>query len=246
MTRAALVTGGSRGIGAAIAHALAAEGFNVTVSARNAEGGAETVAEQLRCQYGVEAHAIGADMAVEDDVRRLSSEHEARFGRLDLLILNAGVATSGHLLDVPMRRFDLQFNVNLRGPVALIQESLPLLRLTAAAEPARGARIVAIASITGVVSEPSLALYGASKAALISLCETLTLDEHDRGVSATAISPGYVDTDMAAWKADTLPRDRMMSTSDVAEMVLAMSRLSVNAVVPNIVMTRPGAQIWRA
>ncbi|WP_159921127.1 MULTISPECIES: SDR family oxidoreductase [Nocardia] len=110
----------------------------------------------------------------------------------------------------------------------------------------RGAKIVALASITGVAAEAGLAAYGATKAALISLCETVSLEESGNGVSATAVSPGYVDTDMTAWKRDVLDRSAMLTTGDVAEMVLAITRLSRNAVVPNIVLSRAGDRLWRA
>ncbi len=96
-----------------------------------------------------------------------------------------------------------------------------------------------------MAGENHLAAYGASKAALISLCETVTLEESTHGVTATAISPGYVDIDMTRWKRDSLAREAMLTTDDVAELVLAISRLSAQAVVPNIVLTRAGEQIWR-
>lgn len=123
---------------------------------------------------------------------------------------------------------------------------MPALRKTAAAAPERGAKIIGLASISGVAAEPMIAAYGASKAGLISLCEAVTLEESANGVTACAISPGYVDTDMTAWKRDEVDQQHMLTANDVAELVVAVSRLSVNAVVPNIVLTRRGEQIWRA
>ena len=138
-------------------------------------------------------------MAVENDVRRLAAEHAAHFGRLDLLVLNAGVGTSGPIAELPVKTYDLTLAVNLRAAFILLQETLPLLRKTAALEPERGAKIVALASIAGVSGEANLGAYAASKAALISLCQTVTLEESGNGVTATALCPGFVDTDMAAW-----------------------------------------------
>jgi 3-oxoacyl-[acyl-carrier protein] reductase len=145
-----------------------------------------------------------------------------------------------------MRRFDLQVAVNLRSAFLLVQGLLPALRTAAADRPASGAKVVALASITGVAAEPGLAAYGATKAALISLCESITVSEADNGVSACAISPGYVDTDMSTWMHDRLDPDHMITVHDVAELVLAVSHLSRYAAVPNIVLTRPGTSLWRA
>lgn len=244
MTRTALITGASRGIGLQIARRLAAEGYALTVSARREPGLTEAVAELH--ELGAEVNPVQANLADEADVRRLAAEHAERFDRLDLLVLNGGVGTEGSVGEAAMKAYDLTLNVNLRAQFLLIQQALPLLRKTAAEAPATGAKIVALASITGVAGEPRLAAYGASKAGLISLCETVTLEESAAGVTATALSPGYVDTDMTEWKRDVLDRDAMLTTDDVAELVLAVSRLSARAVVPNIVLTRAGEQIWRA
>ncbi|MFF5229676.1 SDR family NAD(P)-dependent oxidoreductase [Dactylosporangium sp. NPDC000521] len=101
-------------------------------------------------------------------------------------------------------------------------------------------------ALTGVVAEPELAAYRASKAALISFCESVTVSEGGQGVTATAISPGYVDTDMTAWVHDRLDPAAMIRAEDVAELVTGVCRLSRTAVVPDILMTRPGPQLWRA
>lgn len=241
----ALITGASRGIGLDIARRLAAEGYALTVSARR-EAGLHQAAAQIAETSGTDVLPVPANLAVEDDVRRLAAAHDERFGSLDLLVLNGGLGSEGRVSDMALKTYDLTFTVNLRAQFLLIQQSLPLLRKAASEAPARGAKIVALASITGVVSEPGLAAYGASKAGLISLCETITLEESTHGVTATAIAPGYVDTDMTAWKRDELGQDAMLTTSDVAELVLAVTRLSARAVVPNIVLTRAGEQIWRA
>lgn len=244
MTKTALVTGASRGIGNAIAHRLAADGYPLTVSART-EPGLLTAAEELHAQHGVDVHPVVANLADPEAVQRLAAEHAARYERLDLLVPCGGVGTAGPISDVPLKHYDLTLNVNLRSVFHLVQETLPLLRKTSAANPDTGTKIIALSSITGVASEPGMSAYGASKAALISLCETITLDEHAHGVTATTISPGYVDTDMASYAHDQVDSVSMIRTSDVAEMVLAVARLSANATVPNIVITRPGTTLWR-
>ncbi len=241
--RTALVTGASRGIGLAIAHRLAGAGFGLTVSARTA-GPLEQAAAALR-GHGPRVEAVVADMADEAQVSMLAARHLEWAGSLDVLVLSAGMGTAGPLAGYPVRRLDRQLAVNLRAPFLLIQELLPALRATAAGHDC-GAKIIAIASITGMAAEPGLAAYGASKAALISLCESVTAAEAGHGVTATAISPGWVDTDMASWQHDRIDPATMISPADVAELAYCVTRLSRHAAVPNIPVTRPGPQLWRA
>jgi 3-oxoacyl-[acyl-carrier protein] reductase len=238
------VTGASRGIGQAIASRLAAAGYDLTISARSADGLAQT-AKNLR-EQGCRVLAHPADMAAEDQVTSLAQAHVQRYGQLSALVLAAGVGMAGELADYPLRRLDTQLAVNVRGPLLLVQRLLPALRRAAAAPPDNAAKIVAIASITGVASEPGLAAYGATKAALISLCESITAAEGGHGVTATAISPGYVDTDMAAWVRDHVSPAQMITTADIAELAITVCRLSRHAAVPHIVVTRPGSYLWRA
>ncbi|KIA59930.1 SDR family NAD(P)-dependent oxidoreductase [Nocardia vulneris] len=243
--RSALVTGGSRGIGAEVARRLAAEGYGLTIAARNKDTLDET-AHRLHAETGAAVNPVVAQMNDPAQVRKLVRAHADRFDGLHALVLSAGTGTAGTVAEMPPKSYERMLDVNFRAPLALIQSALPLLRKSAADDPHRGAKIVALASITGVAGEAGLAAYGATKAALISLCETVSLEESDNGVSATAISPGYVDTDMTAWKRDVLAASAMLTTGDIAELVLAITRLSRNAVVPNIVVSRAGAQLWRA
>src|SRR5215218_777328 len=169
-------------------------------------------------------------MADETQIRDVADQHRQMFGRLDVLVLSAGVGTAGLVVDTTMRAYERTMDVNTKAPFILIQELLPLLRQTAQQNPERGAKIIAVSSLTGVAGEPGLAVYGASKAALISLCETVSLEESSRGVTATALSPEYVDTDMSAWKHGDVAPESMLRTSDVAELALAVTRLSAAAV----------------
>ncbi|CAM5271316.1 MULTISPECIES: SDR family NAD(P)-dependent oxidoreductase [Streptomyces] len=242
--RTALVTGASRGIGRAIAERLAAEGFDLTLSART-DGPLKDAADELRA-HGQRVETAPADMADPAEVEALADAHLELHGGLDVLVLAAGMGAGGELSTYPLNRFDTMMSVNVRSALLLTQRLLPALRTAGSAPSGPGAKIIAIASITGVVSEPGLAAYGASKAALISLCESITVAEGGRGVSATALSPGYVDTDMAAWVHDRVDPSSMIRASDIAELTVALCRLSRHAAVPNIVVTRPGETLWRA
>jgi len=246
MTRkkVALVTGASRGIGRTIAEQLVADGFDLTISSRQPDILAK-VRDELRAAGG-KIVAVSADMAVESDVDVLAEAHLGNFASLDLLVLCAGVGSAGEIASYPIHRFDKQIAVNVRSPFLLVQRMLPTLRATADLEPERGAKIVALASITGMVAESDLAAYGASKAALISLCESIIIAEAQNGVTATAISPGYVDTDMSGWVHDRIAADVMIRATDIAVLVSAIARMSRYAAVPNIAVTRPGEQLWRA
>ena len=245
MTRTALVTGASRGIGRAIAERLAAEGWDLLLSARAGPGLDDAVAA-LADSPAAAVRSVAADMSDPADVEALARAQYDGRGELDLLVLAAGVGSGGRVEGYQLNRLDLQFAVNLRAPFQLVSLLLPALRKAAQANQENGARIVAMSSITGQAAEPGLAAYGATKAALTLLCETITSEEGVNGVLATAIAPGYVDTDMAVWVHESIPPGQMMKTSDIAELTLSLTRLSRWAAVPAIVMTRPGPNLHRA
>lgn len=240
--RAALITGGSRGIGAAIAERLAAAGWDLTISARGLDALEETAA-RLRVT-GARVEVVAADMADEDAIARLIGAHTTAYGRCDALVVNAGMGVMGPVADFPVRRFDKLYQVNVRAPFLLMQGMLPTLRATAGERGA--AKVIAISSITGVYPEPNLTAYGATKAALASICETFNLEESVRGVSATSICPGYVDTDMSEWTKGAIPADEMISGADVAAVAYAVTELGRYAVLPQAVLTRPGDNLHRA
>jgi 3-oxoacyl-[acyl-carrier protein] reductase len=236
-TRSALVTGASRGIGLGIATRLAEHGYGLTLGARDPER-LGSVAQQLRKAGASDVQALAGDVADEAYLGDLVAAHAARFDLLDALILNAGVGSAGPLAEFHPRRFDKQVTVNLRAPFVLLQQAMPLLRRAAAERPARGAKVVALCSITGVYAEPDLAVYGATKAALTSLVRSVNREESGNGVCATAISPAYVDTDMAAYVHERIPAETMLEVGDVVAMVDACLQLSARAAVAQIVMAR--------
>ncbi|NMM89358.1 short-chain dehydrogenase [Rhodococcus sp. SRB_17] len=245
MSRSALVTGASKGIGLGIATRLATLGYGLTITARDSEK-LEVVAEGLRSAGSPDVVVVAGDMANEDFAAELVAVHGDRFGSMRALILNAGVGTSGSVADYPMRRFDKTVAVNLRTPFALLQAALPLLRAAADNDLDAGAKVITLSSMAGVYAESGLAVYGATKAALISMVEAFNAEESGNGISATAIAPGYVDTDMSAWTQDRIPPDTMIKVDDIVELVDGLLRLSARAVVPKVVMTRAGTDGYRA
>jgi NAD(P)-dependent dehydrogenase (short-subunit alcohol dehydrogenase family) len=221
----ALVTGGSSGIGLAIARMLHEEGYALTLAARKLER-LEAAAAELG------ATAVAADVQHEDDCARLVATHLETHGGLDVLVNSAGVGIAGRIGDTQTKHFDLQQSINLRGAFLVTREALPALR------EAKG-YVVNLASIAGTIPAPGLAIYGAAKAALISLTRSLDREEVDTGVRVTAICPGFVDTPMAAWSG--IPTDEMILPEDCAEIVRMCLRLSPHARVPQVVVERAGS-----
>jgi NAD(P)-dependent dehydrogenase (short-subunit alcohol dehydrogenase family) len=222
--RSALVTGGSSGIGLAIARALSGEGYGLTLAARKVER-LEAAGEEL------DAKTLSVDVRDEDACRTLVAAHVERHGGLDVLVNSAGVGIAGTIGDLSAKAWDLQQDVNLRGTFLMTREALPHLRTT------RG-YVLNLASIAGTVATPGLAGYGASKAAVIAFTRSLIREEADNGVRATALCPGFVDTPMAAWTG--LGAEEMIRPEDCAELALALLRLSAAARVPVVVVERGG------
>lgn len=225
MAGAALITGGSSGIGLAIARALSEDGFELTLASRTRDK-VETAAAELG------ALAVTADVANEADCARLVAEHRERHGRLDVLVNSAGVGIAGNVDELSAKQIDLQLDVNLRGLMLVTGAALPLLR------EARGL-VVNLASIAGTMGTPLLPVYGAAKAAVIQFTNTLNRGEQEHGVRATAISPGFVDTPMTDW--GPVPKEEMIRPEDCAEIVRLLLRLSPYARVPHVVVERLGA-----
>jgi NAD(P)-dependent dehydrogenase (short-subunit alcohol dehydrogenase family) len=225
MARAALVTGGSSGIGLAIARMLREEGFDLTLASRKPER-----VEPAAAELG--ALAIIANVGDAQDCKRVVAEHRERFGRLDVLVNSAGVGVGGPIEDLPQKSLDLVLDVNLRGLFLVTQAAIPLLRES------KG-WIVNLASIAGTMPTPGLAAYGATKAAVIALTRSLNAELDDDGIRAIALCPGFVDTPMAEWSG--LEPDQMIRPEDCAEVVRMCTHLSPTARVPQVVMERMGS-----
>jgi NAD(P)-dependent dehydrogenase (short-subunit alcohol dehydrogenase family) len=222
---AALVTGGSSGIGLAIARMLRDEGFELTLVSRRPER-VEAAASELG------AEAVAANMADAEDCARVVAEHRERFGRLDVLVNSAGIGIGGRVEELPAKSLDLQLGVNLRGLFLVTQAAIPLLRES------RG-WIINLASIAGTLPTPWLATYGATKAAVIALTRSLNEELDADGIRAIALCPGFVDTPMAQWSG--IEPAEMIRPEDCAEVVRMCLRLSPTARIPQVVIERMGS-----
>jgi NAD(P)-dependent dehydrogenase (short-subunit alcohol dehydrogenase family) len=222
----ALVTGGSSGIGFAIARMLREEGYDLTLGSRTREK-----VEAAALELG--ALAVAADVSREEDCIRLVAAHRERFGGLDVLVNSAGIGIAGRVGSLQTKHVDLQLGVNLRGLLLVTREALPLL------EGSRG-WIVNLASIAGTTATPGLAVYGATKAAVIALTRSQNAELEAAGVRSIAICPGFVDTAMAQWAG--LAAEEMIQPEDCAEIVRMCLRLSPRARIPQVVVERVGAR----
>ena len=227
MEVAALVTGGSSGIGLAIARALREDGYALTLASRTPEK-VEAAAAELG------AHGVAADVSREEDCERLVAAHRERFGRLDVLVNSAGVGIAGRVEELPVKHIDRQLNINLRGLILVTRAAVPLLRES-------GGLVVNIASIAAHISPGVLPVYAASKAGVISFTRSLNASLEADGVRATAISPAFVDTPMASYSG--LAPEAMIRPEDCAEVVRLLLRLSPRALIPEVVIERLGADV---
>lgn len=237
--RTALISGASRGIGLGIAQRLAELGYGLTITARNSTE-LSNQRRRLLDAGSPQVVTVAGDLTDREHVESLATVHTDSFGTMDALVLNAGVGTAGPIATFDMSRFDKMMEVNLRAPMAMIQSSLPGLRQAAAANPERGARVLAMASIAGVYAERGLAVYSASKAGLVSVVEALNQEESSSGVLGVVLAPGFVATDMSAWMHDQLPPESMIPVSDVVTMTQAVLDLSARSMLATVVMARSG------
>ena len=188
----ALVTGASRGIGAAIARSLANDGWAVGVNYRSERDAAEAVVAAIESGGG-RAFAIGADIAQASAAEQLFSELESRFERPVLaLINNAGITADDLTPSLGDEAWDSVIDTNLTAAFRLTRRALrPMLR-------ARAGRIVNIASVTGLRANPGQANYAAAKAGLIAFTKTTAVEVARRGITVNAVAPGVIETDMTA------------------------------------------------
>jgi len=237
--RAALITGASSGIGLAIAHMLGQEGYGMTVAARRPDK-LEGAADELRGQ-GYEVESVPADMTSEDAVKDVVARHRERFGRLDMLVNNAGVGFGAPVAEIQTKRIDMQLDLNLRAIILFYRETIDLLRAAAAEH--QQALVVNTASISGKSGQAHISVYSATKAGVVGWTEAMNKELIDEGIRSVALCPGFVDTPMTDWVKGDVKPETMIRPEDVAEAVRLQLRLSPNCLIPEVIFQRPGEMI---
>ncbi|AFS70867.1 MULTISPECIES: 3-oxoacyl-[acyl-carrier-protein] reductase [Exiguobacterium] len=219
MNKVALVTGASRGIGAAIAKRLAADGFRVVINYAGNTQKAEEVVSAIVTSGG-EAIAVQADVADAEQVKGLLKTTLDTYGQLDCVVNNAGITRDGLLMRMKEADFDAVLNTNLKGAFLVTQAATrPLLKSSG--------RIINIASVVGITGNPGQANYVAAKAGLIGFTKSVARELASKGVTANAICPGFIETDMTDELTEEqrnqtlgqIPLKRFGQTEEIASLV---------------------------
>jgi NAD(P)-dependent dehydrogenase (short-subunit alcohol dehydrogenase family) len=234
--RAAIVTGASSGIGLAVARMLGEEGHAVTMAARRQEKLEAAVAELTAA--GLEVSGVAANVSEEAEIKKIVAAHRERYGRLDVLVNNAGVGIGAALADIQTKYLDMQLDVNLRSIVIFYRECLELLQAAGAEH--RNALVVNTASISGKRAEAWLSVYSSSKHGVVGWTEAMNKELATQGIKSTALCPAFVDTPMTDFVKGQVKAEEMITAQDIAEAVRYLLRTSPACVVPEIMFTRPG------
>jgi NAD(P)-dependent dehydrogenase (short-subunit alcohol dehydrogenase family) len=237
--RAAIVTGASSGIGLAIARVLGQEGHGVTMAARRPEklqGAVEELASE-----GLDVHGVAANVSHEEEIQKVVVAHRERYGRLDVLVNNAGVGIGASVGDIETKRLDMQIDINLRAIVLFHRECLDLLRAAGAEH--RNALVVNTSSISGKRAEAWLSVYSATKHGVVGWTEAMNKELGAEGIKSTALCPAFVDTPMTDFVKGQVKAEDMIRPEDVAEAVRYLLRLSPACVIPEIMFVRPGDEL---
>ncbi|HCW8691374.1 TPA: 3-oxoacyl-[acyl-carrier-protein] reductase [Staphylococcus aureus] len=208
MTKSALVTGASRGIGRSIALQLAEEGYNVAVNYAGSKEKAEAVVEEIKAK-GVDSFAIQANVAYADEVKAMIKEVVSQFGSLDVLVNNAGITRDNLLMRMKEQEWDDVIDTNLKGVFNCIQKATPqMLRQ-------RSGAIINLSSVVGAVGNPGQANYVATKAGVIGLTKSAARELASRGITVNAVAPGFIVSDMTDALSDEL-KEQMLTQIPLA------------------------------
>lgn len=190
--RAAVVTGSTRGIGREIARELAAAGMNVVVNSSSEKSlpAAEALAAEIAGQFGVEAVAVAANVAVEEEANALIAAATDAFGRVDVLVNNAGITRDGLAARMGDEDFDAVIDINLKGTFHCCRAAAKVMMKQ------RWGRIINMSSVVGVYGNAGQVNYAASKAGVIGMTKTLAKELARRNITANAVAPGFIATDM--------------------------------------------------
>ncbi len=237
--KAAIVTGASSGIGLAIAKVLGEEGYALTVASRRPEK-LEGAVEELR-GLGHDVESLAVNVADEAEIKRVVETHRERFGRLDVLVNNAGVGIGAPVGEIQTKHIDMQLAINLRQIVIFYRECMPMLREAGGQH--KNALVVNTSSISGKHGEAWLSVYSATKHGVVGWTEAMNKELGGDGIKSTALCPAFVDTPMTDFVKGQVPASEMIRPQDIAESVRFLLRVSPACVVPEIMFVRPGEAI---
>ena len=234
--KVAIVTGAGRGIGRSIARALVESGVKTSLAARSAHE-LDLVREEIEAMGG-QAACFPTDIGSEAEAVALVRDTVDHFGRLDILINNAGLGIFGSLVDTSTEVWDDIMRVNARGPFILCRESIPHLKEQ------KRSYIVNISSVVGVKGYVNQSAYAASKHALMGMTKALAREVRDLGIRVHAICPGGVDTQLVGNARPDLDKSVLMHPEEIADVVLFLVTRAGNAVIDEIHLRRESSTPW--
>ncbi|MCD2478179.1 beta-ketoacyl-ACP reductase [Mammaliicoccus lentus] len=229
MTKTALVTGASRGIGKKIALQLGEEGYNVVVNYAGNKEKAEEVVSEIKT-FGVDAFAIQANVSEQDEVKAMIKETLNQFGTIDVLVNNAGITRDNLLMRMKQNEWDDVINTNLKGVFNCVQAvTRPMLKQ-------KSGRIINLSSVVGSVGNPGQINYVATKSGVEGMTKTFARELASRGITCNAVAPGFIVSDMTDQLSDELkeqmksqiPLDRFGEDSDIAHTVAFLASEKAN------------------
>jgi len=218
---------------------LLSEGYGVTVAARRPDK-LEAAAAELAKDGGEPQHIAG-DTGDEEVVKRIVEAHRERFGRLDVLVNNAGVGIGAAVGEIQTKFLDIQLNVNLRSYVLFYRECVELLKAAGAEH--HNALVINTSSIAGKSGQAWLSVYSATKHGVLGFTQAMNKELNGDGIKSCALCPGFVDTAMTDFVKGSVAPEDMIRPEDVSEAVRMLLALSPNCVIPELIFQRPGESL---
>lgn len=218
--KCAVVTGASRGIGRAIAIKLASLGASIVINYRSSEDEAQKVAEEVK-KFGVDAMLVKADISSLEEAERLVKEAKDKFGKIDIMVNNAGITKDGLVMRMKEEDFDNVIRVNLKGVFNCLKSITPIMMRQ------KHGKIINLSSVVGISGNAGQVNYAASKAGVIGMTKSLAKEIGSRGINVNAVAPGFIETDMTEKLGEkfkqeavnNIPLKRLGKPEDVADVV---------------------------
>jgi 3-oxoacyl-[acyl-carrier protein] reductase len=243
--KVAVVTGASKGIGASIAEHLAAEGASVVVNYATSKSGADAVVDRIT-KAGGKAIAVGANVAKQEEIAKLFAETKSAYGKVDVLVNNAGIFDFAPLEQITTEHIESQFGLNVFGLLLTTQAALPLF-------PAEGGSVINISSVVATLAPPNGSVYSATKGAVDTITQSLSKELGARNIRVNSVSPGMVVTEGATskgfigsefetWAVKETPLGRVGQPDDIAAAVTFFATDDARWITGQIVKVSGGAR----